>query len=221
MFDLEDTYLPEEQGLFEYMFQNGSIDLSYRTIGGATILHYAALKGDLNRVKLLIEQGADVNAKNFMGETALHAAAFSGREDAAAWLLDRGADVAAEIVREDYYRTPLMSAAWGCHPGMMRLLMEHGADIRADGTKILAMFEEDADKKARAEESGVYQLVLDALGASAAASAADKPGGMAAAVAGIPGFGIAGAAVGILPNIFGRYTASRAAGRLRGSGPPS
>ena len=52
---------------FEQMFQTGKFDFisCYENRGhGGNVLHYAALMGDLNRVKLLVEKGADVNAKN-------------------------------------------------------------------------------------------------------------------------------------------------------------
>ena len=49
---------------FEQMFQTGKFDFDFRGINGGNVLHYAALTGDLNRVKTLVEQDADVKAMN-------------------------------------------------------------------------------------------------------------------------------------------------------------
>ncbi|MBR6435575.1 MAG: ankyrin repeat domain-containing protein, partial [Thermoguttaceae bacterium] len=45
---------------FEKMIQTGELDISYSSKYGDTLLHYAALKGNLNIVEKLLELGADV-----------------------------------------------------------------------------------------------------------------------------------------------------------------
>ncbi|MCY4552278.1 MAG: CotH kinase family protein, partial [Candidatus Poribacteria bacterium] len=59
---------------------------------GSTMLSIAALMGHTEIVALLLEHGADVNAKSRDGGTALHAAAFLGRAEATKLLLEKGAD---------------------------------------------------------------------------------------------------------------------------------
>ena len=59
---------------------------------GSTLLAIAALMGHTEVVDLLLEHGADVNAKSRDGGTALHAAAFLGRAEIVKLLLDKGAD---------------------------------------------------------------------------------------------------------------------------------
>ena len=56
------------------------------------MLSIAALMGHTEVVALLLENGADVNAKSRDGGTALHAAAFLGRAETAKLLLEKGAD---------------------------------------------------------------------------------------------------------------------------------
>ena len=59
---------------------------------GGTLLSTAALMGHTKVVALLLEHGADINAKSRDGGTALHAAAFLGRVETVKLLLDKGAD---------------------------------------------------------------------------------------------------------------------------------
>jgi len=91
-------------------------------------LHEAVLEGDLQRVKKLLEQGANVNARNTVGWTPLHLAAEKGYLEVARLLVEKGADVNA---RDDDGTTPLHFAAlWG-HLEVARLLVEKGADVDA------------------------------------------------------------------------------------------
>ena len=59
---------------------------------GITPLGWAALNGQAEAAKLLIEKGADVNARNRDGTTSLHSAAFLGRIGTVKLLLENGAD---------------------------------------------------------------------------------------------------------------------------------
>ena len=59
---------------------------------GSTLLATAALMGHTEVVALLLEHGADVNAKSRDGGTALHTAAFLGRAETVKRLLEKGAD---------------------------------------------------------------------------------------------------------------------------------
>ena len=65
------------------------------------------------------------------GFTALHLAAFFGQEDAAKILVERGAEVSLVARNANIHVTPLHSAAAGSHPGIVKLLLEHGADPNA------------------------------------------------------------------------------------------
>ena len=63
--------------------------------------------GNVQRVRALLDQGADVNVRNYKGQTALHCAAKAGFDQIVALLLDRGAEVNA---KDDKGVTPLATA---------------------------------------------------------------------------------------------------------------
>jgi ankyrin repeat protein len=87
-------------------------------------------------VRLLISQGADVNAagdKNF-GKTALQAACYSGNERIVDLLLEKGAEV-NENVAPVGGQSPLVSAVWAGHLGIVKKFLNLGADINQPGSE--------------------------------------------------------------------------------------
>lgn len=60
---------------------------------GYTALHYAAERGNTKIVQLLVENGADINAKNDFGNTPLLLAINFSMKDTVVYLLANGADV--------------------------------------------------------------------------------------------------------------------------------
>ena len=59
-------------------------------------LHRAAESNSIDVATLLIEQGADIEAKDYIGRTALHIVAESNSLDVTSLLIDRGADIEAK-----------------------------------------------------------------------------------------------------------------------------
>jgi hypothetical protein len=55
-------------------------------------LGHAAAAGRTDKVRALLEQGADIDARNHLGQTPLHLAAGCGQYETAAYLLSSGAD---------------------------------------------------------------------------------------------------------------------------------
>ena len=97
--DVADLHAAAKSGDLESakMAMAVGVDLNQQEdVHGLTPLSWAALTGNSEIVDLLLESGADVNARNRDGGTALHAAVFLGQSDVAQQLLNAGADVNAE-----------------------------------------------------------------------------------------------------------------------------
>ena len=86
----------------------------------------AAERGDLEAVRSLLRQGADVNTAQPDGMTALHWAASANDIEIATTLLYAGATVRSTTRVGGY--TPLHLASQGGHAEMASLILERGAD---------------------------------------------------------------------------------------------
>jgi len=91
-------------------------------------LREAVKKSDVKQVKLLITEGADVNAKYPGGETALQLAFVTGKKESAKLLLDAGADISA---KNNWAQTALHLAARWDDGDIVEFLLNKGADINA------------------------------------------------------------------------------------------
>lgn len=100
--------------------------------GPCTVLQAAASKKDnLAFVKLLLDNGADINApaQEPEGRTALQAAAESGGNDTVLLLLQHDANINAAPSRRGF--TALQAAARRCDIALVQQMIQWGADINA------------------------------------------------------------------------------------------
>jgi len=114
------------------MLEMKSIDVEGRFGGkedGWTCLMIAANNGHLDICRLLIDKGAQVEAKNGGGWTPLHCSADRGHVEIVRLLCDHGADVEARTISG--WR-PLHWAAYYGHISVMKeLIKERNAEINA------------------------------------------------------------------------------------------
>jgi Zn-dependent protease with chaperone function len=91
---------------------------------GETPLMTAVYNGDAEEVKVLIEEGADLEAKDAEGYTALSYTTFSGENEIAQVLLEAGADPNAQ----DDYSNVLVSAIYSENYELASMLYDYGAN---------------------------------------------------------------------------------------------
>ena len=103
---------------------------------GEAAFHLAAAMGGRNVVKLLVEQGVNVNAKNVDGWTPLYTAVFFHQYEVAHFLLEHGA---VAVIANNNRHTPLGRALrpWGSEPDVeliSKMLLPSGAlvDLATD-----------------------------------------------------------------------------------------
>ncbi|XP_031714195.1 BRCA1-associated RING domain protein 1 isoform X1 [Anarrhichthys ocellatus] len=103
---------------------SGSPAVLKRNHKGETLLHLAAIKGDVEAVKELLDQGADPNLKDHAGWTPLHEACNLGHLVVVEVLVSRGALLNTPGYEND---SPLHDAVRNGHPAVVKLLLQFGA----------------------------------------------------------------------------------------------
>jgi len=95
---------------------------------GYTFAHRAALDGDIEAMRLLLDHQVDVNVKDRIGATPLHRAVQTGHADVAGLLLENQADINA---LDNSRASPLFFAvgAESNSEEVVECLIQYGADI--------------------------------------------------------------------------------------------
>ncbi|MFQ5974035.1 MAG: ankyrin repeat domain-containing protein, partial [Alphaproteobacteria bacterium] len=107
-------------------------------------LHFAAASGDVRTAELLIEAGAELEARSVSGFTPLHLAASGGKLDMIDLLVARGANL--EATGKNRVRTPLYTAAVTGQLAAVTRLLALGANANGTGGQgrpILIALDED------------------------------------------------------------------------------
>jgi ankyrin repeat protein len=112
----------KSDGVVRVLAANPKTDLDKLDAAGENAMMLAALNGDIEMVKLLIDKEAEINKT---GWTPLHYAATNGHDDIVKLLLDNSAYIDAGSPNGT---TPLMMAARGGHVSTIKLLLDEGAD---------------------------------------------------------------------------------------------
>jgi len=99
-------------------------DVSMGVNARVTALHIAGKHGHVNVAALLIDKGADVNAKDKWLWTPLHYACWKNRKETVEFLLVKGADL---NTKDEDDKTPLAVAEKNGHSEILELLRKHGA----------------------------------------------------------------------------------------------
>ena len=136
-----------------------------------TLLFRACSDGDVDRVRILLDHGANVNAREEEGETPLMYAAVQDKTDVMQLLLDRGADINAASINGE---TALMRAVGVKRYDASDLLLQRGADIEKGNPLIYAAGVNDPRLVALLLNKGAKVNATDDEGNTALAAAVTR-----------------------------------------------
>lgn len=138
-------------------------------------LMFAANEGDLNKVKELLDKGANANAK--YGDTALIRASWNGHTEIVEALVEAGADV---NVKDENGNIALIWASAVGYIEIVKALIEAGADVDAE-------YEDGCTALTASAELGNTEVVETLLEAGAYVDVKNKDGNTALALASVKG----------------------------------
>lgn len=137
--DARMTKEPPRYGYYLFTLGRGQVML------GGTPFYLAAMAADTDLMRLLLANGADPNVRTKNGSTPLLVASGLAHQDnesripqsafveATKMLLDLGADVKANTTDGGF--TPIHAAAWQGFEDVIKLLVEHGADVNVKNSR--------------------------------------------------------------------------------------
>ena len=127
---LQEAALRGQTQILETLLYQGSIDTNDLPRLFKKDLPKACRSGNVSTVRLLLERGANVNARDKDYGNALEEASFAGHDEIVQLLLDCGADVNASGTSG---RNTLQEACYKGHDSIVKLLLDHGADVNGAG----------------------------------------------------------------------------------------
>ena len=116
-------------GVVRLLLEKGANIEAMNTSHRATPLDSASYGGHTDVVRLLLQKGANIEATRAFGETPLCSASWRGHVGVVSLLLEMGANF--EVIRTDFGRTALHTAAIFLRREAVRLLLDKGANIHA------------------------------------------------------------------------------------------
>uniref|UniRef100_A0A8B9WUV7 Ion transport domain-containing protein n=1 Tax=Bos mutus grunniens TaxID=30521 RepID=A0A8B9WUV7_BOSMU len=149
-------------------------DVHQKGAMGETALHVAALYDNLEAATVLMEAAPELvkepmTSELYEGQTALHIAVMNRNVNLVKALLAHGASVSARAIGSAFRLTPHNLIYFGEHPlsfaacmgseEIVRLLIEHGADIRAQDSWVRAGLEPNKTFACQ-----MYNLLLSSTG---------------------------------------------------------
>lgn len=118
-----------QQSMVKHLLNFGAeVNVDASDVQGLTPLLEAVTRKNEGIAKLLLENGAEVDATDELGQTCLFHALRTENESIAAFLLGSGADIYATDI---FGKTPLGSACIAGKKNAAKFLLAHGADIEA------------------------------------------------------------------------------------------
>lgn len=128
--------LQGKERLVEYILENFKklIEIDQRDDVQATPLILATLGGNLNIVKMLLNNGADINARNWNGHSSLQYACSKGWHTIVEYLLENNADI---NIRDKYGDTCLHRTVVLGRLEILQLLLNHTKNLNVNCQNIV------------------------------------------------------------------------------------
>jgi len=119
-------------GLAKHLIITHAPDVNAEYGAGLSPLYAASNSGQVDSARVLLDHGADVNAKvtGYSNFTPFHCAVYKGHLELTQFFLEQGANL---NVRSSRQNTPLDSALDRGHLEIARVLLDHGADPNVKG----------------------------------------------------------------------------------------
>lgn len=124
-----------------------------------SLIHLAAQYCDVDIVKSLVENGAEINIKDGKGRTALHYAAKWSKPEIIKYLVSKGADINEKTISS---ATPLMYATSQGNFDTVKTIIDLGAEINVQDNKgNTALHWAAAGQQPPEEKKRIIQLLID------------------------------------------------------------
>jgi hypothetical protein len=132
----------------------------------APAIHYAALTGNKDIVRMLINAGANVNILDSNGISSLGIAVVFGEIEIAKMLLNAGANVDIGLNTLFNKKSPLKLALEVADPDMAEILIDYGANVTDAILKEFIKLHERIDDNYREKRFKVIEIIKDGLKSS-------------------------------------------------------
>ncbi|MBL6664949.1 MAG: ankyrin repeat domain-containing protein [Rickettsiales bacterium] len=141
----------------KFFTRSDNATINQQNIGGATALHLASRVGNLEIVKILVKNGANLDIKDNEGWTPLMRAVVAGNIQVVSYLLDKNANAA--IVNYSSESVIYHAASVSCHD-CLKLLLEKYDFVANMGLKLLKTQINASYEVARNKEDMAVQNML-------------------------------------------------------------
>ncbi len=141
----------------KFFSKAGAALVNQKNFGGATALHIAAREKNLEIAKVLVENGADVNAIDNEGWTPLMRASLAGDAALVTFLLEKNADASGVNSANE---SAIMQATQSDCDKCLAVMFEKFNFIKMMDTKLLTQQITDSYSVARNHENDVVQKLL-------------------------------------------------------------
>lgn len=140
-----------------FFSKSGAAFVNQKNLGGATALHIAAREKNLEVAKILVENGADVNAIDNEGWTPLMRASLAADAAFVSYLLEKNADAGALNSANE---TAIMQAAYSDCDACLSAMFEKYNFIKLMSQPLLTQQITDSYSVARNHENVAVQKIL-------------------------------------------------------------